>query len=68
MTLKKSKIAVSVDADKSGELEVIKGLKEDDSLSTVLFSVILDKIIRKSGINRNSPTMHKRHQCLVFHL
>ncbi|KAJ8913476.1 hypothetical protein NQ315_013856, partial [Exocentrus adspersus] len=50
----------------SEEFEVRNGVRQGDSLSSVLFSLVVDKVIRDAEINRSGLLYYKRHQCLAF--
>lgn len=66
MTLSQTVNAVRVNGNVSQEFEVNKGLRQGDPLSTLLFNMVLEIIIRESGINRKGTLLNKSHQCLAY--
>jgi hypothetical protein len=52
MTLRETKAKVKIQSDISGEFTVDTGLRQGDELSTQLFNVTLEKIMRRMEINR----------------
>lgn len=66
MTLEGSTNKVSYNGETSDAFIVRQGLRQGDPLSTVLFNVALEKIIRDSGINRCGTLFTKSHQCLAY--
>lgn len=66
MTLTDTVNRVKIKEATSETFEVKQGLRQGDPLSTTLFNLVLEHIIRKSGINRKGTLFNKSHQCLAY--
>ncbi|KAJ3659052.1 hypothetical protein Zmor_010761 [Zophobas morio] len=66
MTLSNTKTKVKVGGNESREFHVKEGLRQGDPLSPVLFNIVLEKVVRDSGVNRTGLIYHKRHQLLAL--
>ena len=42
------------------------GVRQGDPLSSLLFNLLLEKIIPETDRNRSGLIYHKKHQCLAF--
>ncbi|XP_063929931.1 uncharacterized protein LOC135142191 [Zophobas morio] len=65
-TSKKITIRVTVKGKTSDSFNVKQGLRQGDPLSTTLFNLVLEGIIRKSDINRKGLLFNRSHQCLAY--
>jgi hypothetical protein len=43
-----------------------RGLRQSDALSTVLFNVVLEKVIRNIETNRNGMIVNRITQCTAY--
>lgn len=50
----------------SEDLEIWKGLRQGDTVSTVLFNLVLELIIKRRGINRELMIFNNEHRCTTF--
>ncbi|VEN37593.1 unnamed protein product [Callosobruchus maculatus] len=66
LTLRKTENMVRINNEISEKFEVNEGVRQGDPLSTVLFSLCLEKVIRGANINREGLLYHRKHQCLAF--
>ncbi|KAJ8917692.1 hypothetical protein NQ315_005139 [Exocentrus adspersus] len=66
LTLQKTENRVKLNNRMSEESEVRNGVRQGDPLSSVLFSLVLEKVIRDAKINRSGLLYYKRHQFLAF--
>jgi len=66
MTLQKTKSIVKVNGALTGNFEVRKGVRQGDPLSTLLFNLVLEKVIRAGNINREGSLYIRMHQCLAY--
>ncbi|CAH0560543.1 unnamed protein product [Brassicogethes aeneus] len=66
MTLSKTSGLVKINGKTSKEFQIKSVLRQGDPLSTVLFNLVLEKIIRDSRINRNGSLFSRNHQCLAY--
>jgi Reverse transcriptase (RNA-dependent DNA polymerase) len=66
MTLTQTKNIIRIDGKESDQFETFQGLRQGDPLSAMLFNMVLESIIRKSGINRKGTLLYKSHQCLAY--
>ena len=51
MTLKKPKNKVKIERELTTEFKLNKGLRQGDVLSTTLFNLVLENVVRKLPIN-----------------
>ena len=65
MTLKNTISRVKVKGKTSDSFNVKQGLRQGDLLSTTLFNLVLESIIKKSDINRKGLLFNTSHQCLA---
>lgn len=66
MTLENSCSSVTTDGIISEKFSIKKGLKQGDPLSTVLFNIVLEKIIRESKIQSGGLIYHQRQQIIAY--
>jgi Reverse transcriptase (RNA-dependent DNA polymerase) len=66
MTLKNSKGNVRVRGEETEDFEIGTGLRQGDPLSTLLFNMILEKVLRDSHINRIGHILYRGHQVLAY--
>lgn len=66
MTLKGTHCRVVVDGKLSEKFEVRTGLKQGDPMSTTLFNLVLEKVIRDSKIQTNGLIYQKKHQVMAY--
>lgn len=66
MTLKETKCKVILQSETSRNFLVNKGLRQGDSLSTLLFNLCLEKVIRSSNTGREGSIFTRSSQNLAF--
>lgn len=66
LMLKKTDNRVRVNSRNSDIFEVREGVRQGDPMSSVLFSLCLENVIRDANINRSGLIYQKKHQCLAF--
>lgn len=66
MTLQVTKNKIMWNGNKSENFETRKGLRQGDPMSTVLFNLVLEKIIRNTKIKVNEVIYSNEHQCLAY--
>ncbi|XP_063914304.1 probable cytochrome P450 4d14 [Zophobas morio] len=66
MTLQSTRNRVRINGLLSEPFQVRTGLRQGDPISTTLFNLALEAIIRRSGIHRTSTIYEKRHQNIAF--
>ena len=65
-TLNDSKCCVKLQNDKSPSFTTHKGLKQGDALSTLLFNVVLEGIVRRTKLNASKTLATSSIQLLAF--
>lgn len=43
-----------------------KGVKQEDSLASILFNLVLEAVIRRAGVNRSATLINQRAQILGY--
>lgn len=66
MTLKRTTNNVKVGGEISEDFVIRTGLRQGDPLSTLLFNMILEKIIRDSQLNRVGHIMYKSQHVVAY--
>lgn len=66
MTLSNVRTKVKFNGRMSDSFKIGKGLKQGDPLSTTLFNLILEWVVRRSGINRAGTLRNKSYQILAY--
>lgn len=66
MSLRDTKYKVKAEGFLTESFEVIKGLRQDDPLSTILFNLIWESIDRESGIQIKKSIYSRSHQCISY--
>lgn len=66
MTISSAHCRVRVGTLKMRPFKVVIGLIQRDALSSVLFNVALERIIRNRGLKRKVLLFYKCHQYLAF--
>lgn len=66
ITLTETENRVKINHKLSEKFEVKEGVRQGDPLSSVLFNLALEGIIRKANINRMGLIYRKTHQCLAY--
>jgi LEA14-like dessication related protein len=66
MTLTNTKRKVKIQGKPSPSFETVVGLRQGDSLSTLLFNLIMEKIIRNIRINPRGTIFNRTRQYLVY--
>lgn len=66
MTLTNSANKVLLEGVTSTEFGVKNGLRQGDPLSTILFNIVLEMIIRESGIRTTFLIYNNKYQCLAY--
>lgn len=66
MTMAETENRVVVDGCVSQGVKVNKGLRQGDPLSATLFNIVLEKIIRESGIRTYGTLYNYKNQCLAY--
>lgn len=66
ITLQGTENRVKINNRTTEKFLVREGVRQGDPLSSVLFSLVLEKVIQDSKINRSGLMYQKKHQCLAF--
>lgn len=66
LTLHRIASNVLVEGSLSKSFTSRQGLKQGDPLSTVLFNLMLEDILRKAGLNTKGMIYHCRHQVIAY--
>nr|CAH7760928.1 unnamed protein product [Callosobruchus chinensis] len=66
MSLKYTSNKVAVEGRLSKRFEVNKGLRQEDPLSTALFNLVLENILREAKIHTKGLVYHNRHQIIAY--
>lgn len=66
LTLQRTVNKVKINNSITESFEVKEGVRQGDPLSSIMFSIILEKVIQEANINRTGLIYHKKHQCLAF--
>jgi hypothetical protein len=67
MTLTKTKGKVKIEGERSEEFDIKEGLRQGDMLSTILFNLAPDKVMREVGIaNLGGTPVNRLTQYLVY--
>ena len=66
MTLANTNSKVKIQRKLSPSFETTIGLRQGDSLSTLLFNLCMEKVIRNVRINPGGTVFNRTRQCLVY--
>jgi hypothetical protein len=66
MTLTNTKSKVKIQGKLTPSFEATIGLRQGDSLSTLLFNLCMEKIIRNTRINPGGTIFNRTRQCLAY--
>lgn len=66
MTLYATKCKVWWNGNKSEDFTVVNGLRQGDPLSTTLFNLVLESIIRQAKIHTDGIIINNEHQCIAY--
>jgi hypothetical protein len=66
MTLMNTNSKVKIEGKLSSSFETMIGLRQGDSLSTLLFNLCMEKIIRNIRINPGGTIFNRTRQCLAY--
>lgn len=66
MTLKDTRSRVAIGGNLSRHIAVNTGLKQGDPLSTSLFNIVLEVLIRQSELQTKGTIFHHKHQCIAY--
>jgi len=66
MTLENTNSKVKIQGKLSPSFETMIGLRQGDSLSTLLFNLCMEKIIRNVRINPGGTIYNRTRQCLAY--
>lgn len=66
MTHEDTSCKVLVDGRISENFKVVRGLRQGDPISPLLFNLVLEGIIRRSGLSRTGTIYRQRHQILAY--
>ena len=66
ITLTGTRSAVKVGKDLSEPFNTERGFRQGDSLSSDLFNILLEKVIREAKVNRNGTLYTKQHMFLAY--
>jgi len=66
MTLANTNSEVKIQGELSPSFETVIGLRQGDSLSTLLFNLCMEKIIRNVRINPGATIFNRTRQCLAY--
>ena len=58
--------AVKLDKNISVPFNSVRGLRQDDALSSTLYNFVMDSIVRKAGEQRTATIKNKSVQVLAF--
>lgn len=65
-TLTRARSCVRVQGDLSNTFEISSGVRQGDGLSSLLFNIALEKVIRMARLDRSGTIFHKSQQVLAF--
>jgi hypothetical protein len=66
MTLENTRNKVKIQGKLSPNFEMVVGLRQGDSLSTLLFNLCMEKIIRNVKTNLGGAIFNRTRQCLAY--
>lgn len=66
MTIQNIVTAIKILHKQSSGFTICKGLRSNDLSSIILFNLMMEEVIRKSGINRKETLFYKRHQYFAY--
>jgi hypothetical protein len=66
MTLANTNSKVKIQGKLSPSFETMIGLRQGDSLSTLLFNLCMEKILRNVRINPGGTIYNRTRQCLAY--
>ena len=66
MTLDNNKGKVAIQGEIAEEFEIKKGVKQGDSLSTILFNMVLEVVMRKVDINPGGTIYNRMAQIVAY--
>ena len=66
MTLQKTKNGISLKGTRFKEFEVSQRLRQGDPLTTTLFNLVLEMIMRKCKIKMENTILKNEHRCIAF--
>lgn len=66
MTLTDNKGKVAIQGETTQEFDIGKGVRQGDALSTILFNIVLERMIRKIDINPGGSIYNRMIQILAY--
>lgn len=66
ITIRKIENKIKINNAISGKFQFIEGARQGDPISSVIFCLCLEKVIRETNINREGLLYHRKPQWLAF--
>lgn len=66
MTLANTRFKVRGDKEVKNNFQINRGLTQGDSISSVLFNLVLEKVIRESSIQTRKRIYTRSHKCFAY--
>lgn len=66
ITIQSTRSRVKIQGRLSDSFDSNKGLRQGNPISSLLFNLTLEKVVRTSNSNRQGTILHKDHQCLAY--
>lgn len=66
MTLTKNKGKVTIQGEMTDEFEIGRGVRQGDALSTILFNIVLERVVRNISINPGGTIFNRMVQIMAY--
>ena len=66
MTLENNKGKVAIQGELADEFDIGKGVRQGGALSTILFNIVLERVIRKIEINPGGTIYNRMVQIMAY--